>query len=56
MQRIWKDYYEDLDNINSQEQAAVHICGFDGIWRGNYFGGEPLRRIEIEISVRKPKI
>ena len=25
------------------EQVAVHMCGFDGIQRGNYFGGEPIR-------------
>ena len=44
VQRIWKDYFEDLYNIDTQEQVSVHMCGFDGVWRGNYFGGEPIRR------------
>ena len=37
VQRIWKDYFDDHFNIDSQEQVAVHIYGFDGIQRGNYF-------------------
>ena len=27
---IWKEYFEDLYNIDTQEKVAVHICGFDG--------------------------
>ena len=34
---IWKAYYEDLYNIDTQEQVAVDMCGFDGIRRCNYF-------------------
>ena len=30
VQSIWKDYFEDLYNIDSQGQIAVHMCGFDG--------------------------
>ena len=26
------------------------MCGFDGIRRGNYFGGEPIGRAEVEVS------
>ena len=40
MQRIWKEHYEDLYNIYTCEQVAVHMCGFDEVWRGNYFRGE----------------
>ena len=29
---------------------------FDGIRRGNYFGGEPIGRVEIKVSVGKMKI
>ena len=36
VQRIWKEYYEHLYNIDTQEQDAVHMCGFDGVQRGNY--------------------
>ena len=39
VQRIWKEYDEDLYNINTQEEVAVHMCGFDGVWRYNYFRG-----------------
>ena len=31
------------------------MCGFDGILRGNYFGGEPIGRAEVEVRVRKLK-
>ena len=31
------------------------MCGFDGIRRGNYLGGEPLRRVKVEIRVGKLK-
>ena len=37
VQRIWEDYFEDLYNIDTQEQVLVHMCGFDGAQRGNYF-------------------
>ena len=28
------------------------MCGFDGVQRGNYFGGQTIRRIEVEIRVK----
>ena len=31
------------------------MCGFDGIRRGNYFGGEPIGREEVEVRVGKLK-
>ena len=31
------------------------MCGFVWIWRGNYFGGEPIGRAEIEVRVGKLK-
>ena len=46
VRRIWKEYFEDLYNIDTQEQDAVHMCGCDGNRRGNYFGGEPIGRAE----------
>ena len=49
LQRIWKEYFEDLYNIDTQEEVPVHKCGFDGIRRGNYLGGEPIRRAEVEV-------
>ena len=44
VRRIWKEYYEDLYNIDTHEHVAVHMCGFDGVRRGNYFGGELIRK------------
>ena len=31
------------------------MCGFDGVQRGNYFGGEAIRRMEVEVRVVKLK-
>ena len=53
--KIWNEYFEDLYNIDTQEEVTVHMCGFDGIQRGNYFGGEPIRKAEVELRVGKLK-
>ena len=29
--------------------------GLDDIQRGDYFGGEPIRRTEVEVRMGKPK-
>ena len=42
---------EDIYNSDTQVQVAVHICEFDGIQRGNYFGGEPIGKAEVEVEV-----
>ena len=55
MRRIWKEYFEDLNNIDTQEEVAVHMCGFDGVQKGNYFGEEPIGRAEVEVRVGKFK-
>ena len=28
---IWKEYFEDLYNINTQEEVAVYMCGLMGL-------------------------
>ena len=43
VRKIWKEYFDYLYSIDTQEQVAVHMCGFDGIWRGKYFEGEPRK-------------
>ena len=53
--KIWKEYFEDLYNIDTQEQVAVYMCGFDRIQRGNYFGGDPIGRAEVKVRVGKLK-
>ena len=35
-----KEYVEDLYNIDIHKEVAVHMCGFDGTQRGNYFREE----------------
>ena len=55
VRRIWKEYFEDLYNTDTQEQVAIHMCGFDGARRGNYFGEEPIRRTEADVRVGKLK-
>ena len=50
VRRIWKEYFEDLYDIDTQQQVAVHMCDFNGI---HYFGGEPIRRTEVEVRVEK---
>ena len=51
----WKEYFEDLYNIDTQELVAVHMCSFDGVRRGNYVGGELIRGTEVEVRVEKIK-
>ena len=55
LQRIWKEYFEDLYNIDTQEQVAIQMCCFGGVWRSNYFGGETIGRAKVEVRVRKLK-
>ena len=55
LKKYEKDYFKDLYIINTQEQVAVHMYDFDGVQRGNYFGGELIRRTELEVRVGKLK-
>ena len=55
VRRIWEKYFEDLYNIDTQERVAVHMWGFDGIGKCNYFGGEAIGRAEVEVRVGKLK-
>ena len=31
------------------------MCGYDGVRRGNYSGGEPITEIEVEERIKKLK-
>ena len=55
VRKIWKEYLEDLYSIYTQEQEAAHMCTFDGIRRGIYFGEEPIGRAEVEMRMGKLK-
>ena len=48
VRRIWKKHFEDLYNIDTQDQVAVHICGFDLVRRSNYFGREQIEKAKVE--------
>ena len=28
IRRVWKEYFEDLYDIDTQQQVPVHMCGF----------------------------
>ena len=53
VRRIWKNYFKDFYNEDTQEEVGVHMCGYDGVQRGNCFGGEPFRKIEIEDRIKQ---
>ena len=55
VRRMWKEYYEDLYNIDTQEEVALHMCGFYGVKKGNFFRRELIRRTEVKARVRKLK-
>ena len=55
VRRMWKEYFKDQYNIDTQEQVTVNLAGSDGARRGNYFRGEPIRRTEVEVRVGKLK-
>ena len=41
--------------MDTQNQVTVHVCGFGNVERSNYFGGKPIRRTELEVTLRKLK-
>ena len=55
VRRIWKEYFENLYNIDTLKQVAVHICCFVGGRRDNYFLLGPVGRDEVEVRVGRLK-
>ena len=53
MYRIWKGYFEDLHNMKTQSRLQPECGVLVVIKGGNYFRGEPFRRIEVEVRERK---
>ena len=37
MQDAWKDYFENLYNMDVEEKAKVKIYGFESARKGNHF-------------------
>ena len=42
--------------MDTQEQVAVHMYGFDEVQRGNYLGDQQIRRTEGKVRVGMIKI
>ena len=37
--------------METQQQVAGYMCGFDGVQRGNYFGGESIgTKVEVRVG------
>ena len=47
MQRIWKENFEDMYNIETQEQVAVHMCDFDGFGEVTASEENPLEELRL---------
>ena len=45
--------FEELYKIDTQEQVAVHMCGFNVGQSGNYFRVVPVMRAELEVRLGK---
>ena len=53
VRNTWKEYFEDLYNVETEEEVTINRWSFDGARRGNYFGEEPVSRNEVEVRVKK---
>ena len=45
--KTWKEYFEDLYNMDTKDQVTVNMCCFYGNRRGNCFGREPVSRTSV---------
>ena len=45
--------FDDLYKNDTQEQVTNHMCDIGDVQRGSYFGGEPDRKTEMDLRVRK---
>ena len=37
IRRTCREHFENMYNIDTQEQLVVHLCDFGGVRKGNYF-------------------
>ena len=49
--RMWREYFEDLYNMDTQKQVSVHMCGFNVVQRSIFFGEELIGSNEGELRV-----
>src|SRR5678815_4291707 len=52
---VWKEHFENLYNIGSNDEVIMTVCGFDGTRRNRYFGDEVISKEEEMGRVRKLK-
>ena len=55
VQRVWKDYFENLYDTDTQEQVAFYMYSVEGIQKVNQFKENPIRKTEVEVRVGKLK-
>ena len=46
-----KDYFQDLCNIDTEEEYPICRCDIGRFQRGIYFGVETICRTEVEVNV-----
>ena len=52
VQRNGKDPSEDMYSMDTNEQVAVHMCGFGDVQENNYFVGKPVRT-QVKVKIGK---
>jgi hypothetical protein len=55
VRKVWKEHFENLHNVRSNEEVIVNACGFVGLGRNRYFGNELITKEEVIGRVRKLK-
>ena len=56
VREIWKEYFKDLYDVDTEERTAVNIYGFDGSKRGNYFEVFPMRtKVKLHVKMFKSR-
>ena len=39
-------FWGSVHNMDIEKQVVGHMCCFGGVWKGNYFGGEPIEKVK----------
>jgi hypothetical protein len=55
VRKVWRDYFENLHKVGSNEEVIVNERGIEGLFRNGYFGEEEITREEVVGRVQKLK-